>query len=462
MTRSIRRNILVFLALAQGALMTVCTTGLVMYIGAQRQTVLDTEIARRMGSLVNGIQISDADPSKLVFTAPKTLPIDDLYLIQDRKGARLASTAYSTTLASQPVMSDKFWLTLHGIRYRGRLSRSVPILDADEQASASPAPLVNVWYAAPATTFDQTSVRILVIAIVGSVFWIASSCPIAWFSVTRGMLPMATLALQASAITERSWSLALSPKVREVREIRPLALALESLVARLSAAFERERTFVSDAAHELKTVVAIQKSSLQVALQGDALGSDYRLSLERALEDVNRLNALVHRMLSLASLEGSQRAKEVERVALDETILAACDQLGPIAAARRITIESKVAGRPHLASEEGLLQALWVTLLENAIRYSPAGSSVRISCRPTGNRSVVEVEDRGAGIRPEDLPHIFERFYRGDASRSRDTGGFGLGLAIAKAIVEKHQGEITVESKRGVGTNVRVILPCTD
>jgi len=217
---------------------------------------------------------------------------------------------------------------------------------------------------------------------------------------------------------------------------------------------------VNDAAHELKTVVAIQKSSLQVALQGDAVASDYRIGLERALEDVDRLNALVHRMLSLASLEGSDRAKEIELVALDETILAACDQLGPVAAAHRITIESQIAGRYYVASEEGLLQTLWVTLLENAIRYSHAHSSIRIDCNLTDNRATVVVQDCGAGIRPEDLPHIFERFYRGDVSRSRDTGGFGLGLAIAKAIVEKHNGDTAVESERGAGTIVRVVLPC--
>ena len=459
MKRSIRRNILVFSFLAQGVLIGACAISLVVYIDMQRLTVLDTNIARQTGTLVAAIQISDADQSQLVFTAPKTLPAGDLYVIRNSMGSTLASSAYSEALSSRIPATGKFWFASRGLRYRGELTRSVPILDPDDEASDKPAPLVDIWYAVPSEAFALTSRRIIVIAIFGSVFWIASSCLIAWFSVARGMLPMAELAKQASSITERSWTLALSTQVREVSETRPLALALESLVFRLRAAFERERTFVNDAAHELKTVVAIQKSSLQVALQGNAVASDYRIGLERALEDVDRLNALVHRMLSLASIEGSDQAKEIEWVALDETILAACDQLGPVAAAHRISIKTRIAGRYYVPSEEGLLQALWVTLLENAIRYSPAHSSITVDCHLHDNRATVVVQDCGAGIRPEDLPHIFERFYRGDASRSRDTGGFGLGLAIAKAIVEKHNGDIAVESERDAGTIVRVGLP---
>lgn len=99
-------------------------------------------------------------------------------------------------------------------------------------------------------------------------------------------------------------------------------------------------------------------------------------------------------------------------------------------------------------------------LLENSIRYSPPDCSVKITCSLEEQLATVVIEDPGAGIDADDLPHIFERFYRGDASRSRDTGGFGLGLAIAKAIVEKHLGQIEIKSNCGAGTVVRVTLPC--
>ena len=164
-------------------------------------------------------------------------------------------------------------------------------------------------------------------------------------------------------------------------------------------------------------------------------------------------------MLSLASIEGSDRMRIDSPVALDETIFAACDQLRTVALSQGVTLVTHLVARCAIRSEEGMLQTLWVTLLENAIRYSTPNSSISISATLENTVCVVTVQDHGAGIAAEYLPHIFERFYRADSSRSRDTGGFGLGLAIAKAIVERHNGRIEVKSQLGLGTSVLVTLP---
>lgn len=459
MNRSIRSNILLLLVVAQGLLTAVCATALVVYVNQQRLAVIDTELERRIGLLVAALQIDDKDPSKLDFTAPEPPPAGDLYVIRDHKGAVLGTSRPSSLPEHTSETASSFSFTARGKSYRGRVRQGIPVIDPDEENSAILTPQVNIWYAMPLSGFDRDSRRIALIALGCGLFWVASSCMIAWFSVTSGMAPLMELASQASAVSEHSWALSLSPDQQNISELRPLALALEALVTRLSVAFARERMFVNDAAHELKTVVAIQKSSLQVALHGDETVAELRGGLERALEDVDRLNALVHRMLSLASIEGSDRAKESAWVSLEETIFAACDQLAPVAAAYRVAITTQCSERCYIANEEGLLQTLWVTLLENAIRYSAPDSSVKISCSLEKQLATVIVEDYGAGIRPEDLPHVFERFYRGDVSRSRETGGFGLGLAIAKAIVEKHHGKIGITSERGAGTIVRVSLP---
>jgi signal transduction histidine kinase len=462
LNRSIRKNILVILLVAQGLLTAVCATALVIYVNKQRMGVVDAELGRRTGLLVAGLQIDDHDPAKLVFAESQTPTHGDLYVIRESSGSLVSASRDPGAFPEVIVESaDGFSFTFNGKHYRARVRRNIPIIDQDEENSTSSPPMAAIWYAMPLDDFDRASRNILLIAIAGSLFWVASSCLIAWFSVTRGMAPLAELAKQAATITERSWALSLSPDVKKVFETRPLALALEALVARLSDAFQRERTFVNDAAHELKTVVAIQKSSLQVALHGDATALEYRNGLERALEDVDRLNALVHRMLSLASIEGSDPTRVYEAVELEETILAACDQVAPLAAANSTTIKTELYEHNSIASEEGLLQSLWVILLENSIQYSHPQCPVTISCSRTDQFATVIVEDHGAGIDAEGLPHIFERFYRGDASRSRDTGGFGLGLAIAKAIVEKHLGQIEIKSIRGAGTIVRVILPHT-
>ena len=464
MSRSIRRNILIILLVAQGVLTALCASALVFYVKRQRVAVFDAEMQRRIGALVTMIQVDDSEPTGLAFVPQlESLVPDDLYVIKDLKGSVIASSPHSTKLLEQSIPASKsLSFFSRGQPYRGRVIHAIPVIDSDEEELNKPVPQVNIAYAIPAADFDAASLRIDLIAILGSLFWIASSCFIAWFSVTKGMLPLDELANQASAITERRWTLRLSPQVREVDELRPLALALEALVARLGAEFERERTFVSDAAHELKTVVAIQKSSLQVALQGPAIASRYRAGLERASEDVDRLNVLVHRMLSLASIESSDRTRIDEPVSLDETILGACDQLRSVAAAHRVTLQPQLAASCLIASEEGLLQTLWVTLLENAIRYSKPDSAIQIFCVLENRLGIVTVQDHGAGIAKEYLPHIFERFYRADASRSRDSGGFGLGLAIAKAIVKRHNGRIEVKSEPGLGTTVQIALPCVE
>lgn len=460
MNRSIRSNILLLLVVAQGLLTVICATALVAYVNQQRLAVIDTELERRIGLLVAALQIDDKDPWKLDFTAPQPLSEGDLYVIRDHNGAVLGTSRPKALAEQTSEAASSFSFTARGETYRGRLRLDISIIDPDEENSAMLTPQVNIWYAMPLGGFNRDSRNIVLIAIGCSLFWVASSCMIAWFAVTKGLVPLMELARQASTVSEHSWDLSLSPDVQHVSEIRPLALALEALVTRLSMAFSRERTFVSDAAHELKTVVAIQKSTLQVALHGAETVSEYRSGLERALEDVDRLNVLVHRMLSLASIEGSEREKESEWVSLQETIFAACDQLAPVAAVYRVAFATQFIGLYDIASEEGLLQTLWVTLLENALRYSPPDSSVKITCSLEKQLAIVLVEDCGAGIDAEDLPHVFDRFYRGDVSRSRDSGGFGLGLAIAKAIVEKHHGKIEIKSRRGSGTIVRVSIPC--
>ncbi len=459
MNRSIRRRILIILFLAQGVLTAICATAVVAYVQSQRKAVFDAEIQRRVGILTAMVQVDDAEPKGLGFESQQDLlPPEDLFVIKNMKGSVIGASPHARNIADQLTSSQDVTLLSHGQKYRGRMSRGIPVDDEDEKNPPAPAPLVDIFYAIPTASFDLASRKIISIAALGSLFWIVSSCAIAWFSITRGMTPLGDLAAQASAITEQSWSLSISPQVRATSELRPLAQALEELVLRLGSALERERTFVSDAAHELKTVVAILKSSLQVALQGPE--NEYRSGLERASEDLDRLSVLVHRMLSLASIESSDRNKRSDIVVLDETILAACDQLRPIATFHGVNLQVHLAGSSVVEREEGLLLTLWITVIENAIHYSSRGSPVFVTSLCDGGSCTVSIQDDGSGIAAEYLPHIFERFYRADSSRSRDTGGFGLGLSIAKAIVDRHQGTIQIESDPGQGTTVVVVFPC--
>ncbi len=462
-SRSIRGRILLLLVLAQTALTTLCAAAVVVYVQRQRAAVLEAELLRRVLTVIAMVQVDDAHPSRLEFAPqPALLAPGDRFLVVDQRDGVIGRSVQPVEKLPSPAADREIRFGTEAGPYRGRLFPALPVLDADDERSGSPARTVSVAYAMPVGDFDRTSHHIVLFALCGALFWISCSCGIAWVSVVRGMKPLGALAAEAGHITERRWSFAPSPEVGAVTELRPLAGAIADLVARLRGAFDRERTFVGDAAHELKTLVAVQKSSLQVALGGPPSVSGYRCGLERGLEDVDRLEMLVGRMLALASIEGADRPRALEPVAVGEGLLTACDQLRPVAAQRRVILQEEIATHCLVQTEASLLETLWTTLIENAIRYSPPGATVLLACRAAGERHVaVTVEDRGAGIAPEHLSHLFERFYRADASRSRQSGGFGLGLAMAKAIAERHGGTIGIASVPGEGTTATVTLPCS-
>ncbi len=237
---------------------------------------------------------------------------------------------------------------------------------------------------------------------------------------------------------------------------------MTSMLGSLHAAFTQQREFLANAAHELKTPVAILKSTLQSLLQRERSAKDYRAGLEQALDDMQRLETLLHSMLRLARAEQwatASAGREMPAVDVSSTCRSAVDRLQALASERNVVLALEADGTMLVQADPDDLELVWSNLLENAIRFSPPGEKVRLCMKANGRRGTVEIEDRGPGIAPEELPHIFERFHRGDSSRARETGGYGLGLAISKALVEAYGGTITAENRSQNGTTMLVSLP---
>jgi signal transduction histidine kinase len=462
MRPSIRKRILLVLLLAQGLVTTAAAGAVVFYTHRQMLAAFDSELRRRMVTALAMVQTADEQPAQVEFSNQRNaIPNDDLFAVRDNHGDIIAASLQATnSLTSVFDAQQTLWFDASGRTYRGEVWHSVPVLDQDSEEVSQPTLRVDLAYAMPTDSFHAKFLGVVTMAIIGGCLWLTVSSLIAWFSISRGLAPLDELAAQASLITERSWAFRPASRVTTVAELQPLTEALKNLVSRLRSAFERERTFVNDAAHELKTAVAIQKSTLQVAANGPQDVVEYRRGFEQALLDVDRLETLVLRMLSLASVEGSTLAGSFHPTALDETLVAACDQLAPLAEVRGTTIDANNIVSSRVRGDAALLKTLWITLIENAIQHSARGSSIDVgmgACNMELWR--VTIRDRGEGIAAEDLPRVFDRFYRADRSRSRATGGYGLGLAIAKAIVEQHNGRINMESTLGSGTIVRVELP---
>jgi signal transduction histidine kinase len=227
-------------------------------------------------------------------------------------------------------------------------------------------------------------------------------------------------------------------------------------------AWERQRSFVANASHELRTPLTLLRASTEVALRGlPPTDADRRELLGDVLQECDHMSRLVEDLLLLSRLDAGQLQLYRERIALSELLADVERQAGRLAAERDVCVTTDSAGGVVWADPTRLRQVLLI-LLDNALRHTPPGGTVRVSGHSSGRQAQLSVTDTGAGIAPEHLPHIFDRFYRADSARGDSSGGSGLGLSIAKALIEAQGGHIAVESPVRQATRVVVTLPSTD
>ncbi|MFL6427109.1 MAG: sensor histidine kinase, partial [Acidobacteriaceae bacterium] len=281
----------------------------------------------------------------------------------------------------------------------------------------------------------------------------------AWL-LHRGLAPMRELAAEAENISIYRWKFQPPESAVETRELAPLASALTAAMQRLEASFAQQRRFVSDAAHELKTAVAVVKSSLQLLGMRQRTTEEYEAGVEVSLTDCERIEEIVARMLTLARAEHLTTAEHAAGITdLAAAVATTAQQFQSMAQVRSVmlTLVARDSGFVALSPEECSL--LCSNLLLNALQHSPPQSEVRVELQSEAEWLELRIVDQGDGIDPALLPHVFERFSRGDPSRSRNTGGTGLGLAICKAIVDRAGGSIALQSEPGQGTTAVVRLP---
>jgi len=311
----------------------------------------------------------------------------------------------------------------------------------------------------------------------GSLLLLVVTGPLIAWLLHRGLLPLRQLAALATEVSVDAWQFSPPASARATPELAPLTQALESVLQRLERSFLQQRAFVSDAAHELKTAVAVVKSSLQLLSMKRRTAREYEEGLERCLADSLRLEALVADMLNLARAESATAASGPQASAdLAACIGQAVAQLATVATLREVQVR---VAPPHEDAEQETTPVqvpvapedctlLLTNLLLNALQHSPAASTVEVQLTVEAGQNppaaLLRIQDQGHGIDPAALPFVFDRFYRGDPSRTRTTGGTGLGLAVSKAIVQKAGGTIAIASQPdpalpNQGTTVTVRLP---
>lgn len=278
-----------------------------------------------------------------------------------------------------------------------------------------------------------------------------------WFLASRALSPVSRMSATASRISARDLS-ARIPLEGTASELAELARVLNETFARLQEAFERQTRFTADASHELRTPLSIVLSHLELALRKERSAAEYREAIETALRGAERMRAVVEGLLTLARADAGTLSMARDRIAMRAAVEETLAMLTPMASERRVTLQATLEP-VAVVGDRDRIRDLVTNLVTNAIRYNHDGGRVDVGLRVEAGQVVLSVSDTGVGIPSQDLPHLFERFYRVDKVRSRELGGSGLGLSIAKWIVDAHGGTIGAESKEGEGAAFTVRLP---
>lgn len=336
------------------------------------------------------------------------------------------------------------YYTLRGQRYRIVLLRGT----AAEVAAAYPASEVDSTLRGLFSVMLWSLPAALLVSLLSG-----------WFLAKRSLRPVDEITSSARQITAQNLTLRL-PKPGTDDELGRLTETVNDMIARLETSFVQIRQFTADASHELRTPLAIMMGELELSLRRPLSSDEARKVLESCLEEVERLNQVVQGLLELSRAESGQVTLQHEEVRFSTLVENVCDDVMILADQKRIEISSNIQPGITILGDEIRMQQALLNIIENAVKYTREGGDVhvRLEYDSIEAEAVLTVSDTGIGIPADELPFIFDRFYRVDKARSKEVHGSGLGLSIVKWIVDAHDGRLEVLSEQGKGTTFIIRL----
>jgi signal transduction histidine kinase len=463
--RSLTRHLIATVLLVELVAAAILVGAGVLHERHIRMVALDVMLRGRADTLLGAVQDSEDEADDVMLDkAGLSIPGDDFFRVVDEKGRVLGDFGPDTSEVAAALSSADGISTMKiaGHRYRVIRFRGVRVVDPGRTDGGVAHTISGIYGLRMGYVWHEVfeAVRFSVIATLGLLG--VTALIMVWL-VRRSLAPLHELASEAERVSLGEGSFEAPESASDTAELKPLAAAIESALARLQRSLEQQRRLTSDAAHELKTDLAIAKSSMQLLAMRTRTVAEYQQGLGQCLDDYARLEKTVQQMLTLARVEHND--------GMDRSMSASCDlracveatiqQSRQLAELRQIEVHLGQAEKATVPVEErdGLL--LCSNLLLNALQHSLPETTVEIGIGYADGAVILTVRDRGEGFAEEDLPHVFEPFYRGDPSRNRKSGGTGLGLAICKAICERAGGGIRIVNHPGGGAEVTVRLPRT-
>ena len=299
--------------------------------------------------------------------------------------------------------------------------------------------------------------RLLLLLLVAGPVVVAAAALGGWWLARQALTPVAQMTLQAESVgIDRMDERIVVPRVQD--ELAALARTINGMLDRLERGVQDKRRFLADAAHELRTPLAVMRSEIDVALRGAPLDPGARDVLESTSQEIERMARIVDDLLILARIDEGKLQLLYADVDLAQIAGLVVSSLQSLAENADVSLEME-GPEARLVADQDRLRQVVVNLVDNAIAHTPPGGRVRVGVAASGNEVRLSVADSGPGIPTESLPHVFDRFFREDPARARARSGAGLGLAICREIVEAHGGRIWVESRTGEGCMFTLLLP---
>lgn len=305
---------------------------------------------------------------------------------------------------------------------------------------------------------EQVLRGLLITLIVLTPITLLAAAAIGYLLMSKSLQPVAELTRHAEKIGIDDSGERL-PIIASGDELERLSLSLNRMIGRLEDAMAHIRRFSADVSHELRTPLTILRGEFEQLVQKPDLDEGLTDLIGSALEEIDRMSKIVDSLLAISRLDSGGAGIDCTKVDLGEMVTLTTDQMRLLADEKQISIRCLSSGPVEVAGDPAHLKQVVVNLLDNAIKYTPAGGQVSTYAFAEGNFGILEVIDNGTGIPEEAQPHVFERFYRADKARTRGSGGAGLGLSIVQAICSAHAGQVSLTSQEGSGTTMRVALP---
>lgn len=301
--------------------------------------------------------------------------------------------------------------------------------------------------------------RLMIILILGIAFILIIASSGGYFLAWKALSPIDRITRTARNISHNN----LGQRIEEKKtndEVGRLVSTLNQLLNRLEKAFEREKQFTADASHELRTPITVIRAQAEKALRNEDTREGYHHTLKVIEKQAEYMSHLIDQILLLARGDIDQQLLEREQLDLKELIMMVTDEIKEVAVKKEIKITTDIKNKEiKIYADQSMLIQLFLNLLDNAIKYTPAGGQVTVMAEQVKKGVKIKVADTGVGISLKDQKNIFERFYRVDKARSRKKGGTGLGLAICRWIVEAHGGSISVKSRENEGSTFTIHFP---